>query len=293
MSTPEERLAALLRQEADTLLPTGDGLSKIQQRVAARRKARWFVIPSAALATAAAVTAFVVLGGSGAPQTTLLPPASPGPSAPPSTQPSPEPTAVPTSPAPVVDATPFVPAIWPFASQAQLDSWVADPSAMPWATSGLDVAKHFVSDYLKITDLTLSQPCVSCDVVELRNSDRQLVGTVTLVREDEDGKRAYSVAGVTHGEGFAVTSPEDGEKVASPVQVRGTITGVDEQIAITLLSQKGTELGSAGAPAGSGAPWSAQLTWTSSDWYTGALVLRTYDGRGLPNRLVVQRVVRA
>jgi len=44
---PEDTLAALLREEADTIVPAGDGLQKIQKRVAAKRKTRW-VLPGAA-----------------------------------------------------------------------------------------------------------------------------------------------------------------------------------------------------------------------------------------------------
>ena len=298
MSTPEEKLAALLREQAETVVPAGDGLSKIQKRVAARRKARWLVVPGAALVTAAAVSAFFVFGtanddsslsqfGSPSPtgyfcygQITE----GPCPSATPTSSPSPD----------GFVGQPFVPAIWPFASHDQAEAWRQSPQGKPWAGDNLGVAQHFVDDYLKLTGVHLVQTCNSCDVVQIIAADGRQVGTVGLVREDDGTPRAYSVAGVTFESSFAVTSPTEGQKVNSPLKVTGTIVGVDENVAITLVTQDGRVIGSTTAPAGSGAPWSTTLTWTDDNWYTGALVLKTYSPRdGSLNRLIVLRVVRA
>jgi hypothetical protein len=288
MSTPEDKLAALLREQAETVVPAGDGLSKIQKRVAARRKARWLVVPGAALVTAAAVSAFFVFGTADD-RTSLRQVTSPGPSV----VASPSPTA---SPSPSPDAfvgQPFAPAIWPFASHDQAEAWRQSPESRPWAGDNLGVAQHFVDDYLKLTGVHLVQTCNSCDVVEIVAADGSQVGTVGLVREDDGSPRAYSVAGVTFDSSFAVTSPTEGQRVTSPLKVTGTIVGVDENVAITLISQDGRTIGSTAAPAGSGAPWSTTLSWTDGNWYTGALVLKTYSARdGSLNRLIVQRVVR-
>lgn len=285
MTTPEDKLAALLREQAETVVPAGDGLSKIQQRVAARRKARWLVVPGAALVTAAAVSAFFVFGTSDD-RTSLRQVVSPGPSA----TASPSPSASPDG----FVGQPFAPAIWPFASHDQAEAWRQYPQGKPWAGDNLGVAQHFVDDYLKLTGVHLVQTCNSCDVVQILGADDQEIGTIGLVREDDGSPRAYSVAGVTFGSSFTVTSPTEGQKVTSPLQVKGTIVGVDENVAITLVTQDGRVIGSNGAPAGSGAPWSTTLTWTDSNWYTGALVLKTYSPRdGSLNRLIVLRVVRA
>jgi hypothetical protein len=304
MTTPEDRLAKLLREQADTLQPAGDGLSKIQSRLATRRKARWFVVPSAALATTAAVTAFFVLGGSGQ-QTTLVGPVGGSPS--PTCRavadyqagagcprPSSSPGAVTDSPTPTgFFGQPFAPAIWPFASGAQTQAWRANPSSKPWAESNLGVAQHFVDDYLQLTGVHLVQTCVSCDVVGIVNADGKDVGDVLLVREDDGSPRAFSVAGVSFNGAFALTSPQEGTKVTSPLTVTGTVTGVDENVSIDLLSQTGVQLAHTTAPAGSAQPWSGQLTWTDTNWYTGALVLKTYSLKdGSLTRVVVRRVVR-
>lgn len=300
MTTPEDRLAKLLREQADTLQPAGDGLSKIQSRLATRRKARWFVVPSAALATTAAVTAFFVLGGSGQ-QTTLVTPIGGSPSATASPTALPLPASCPSGvqPCPPTATTlpsshpPFGKAIWPFASQAQLDAWQADPASKPWATSNLAVAQHFVDDYLKLEGVHLLQSCVSCDVVEIQSADDKTVGLVTLVRQDTATQRAYSVYSVVGVGGFGISSPEEDAKISLPTTVTGTVTGVDENVSIDLLSQTGALLGHTSAPAGSGQPWAAQLTWTSADWYTGAIVAKTFSPKdGSLNRVVVRRVVR-
>jgi hypothetical protein len=189
-------------------------------------------------------------------------------------------------------ATAFTPALWPFASHAQTEAWRQDPSRMPWAGSNLQVAQHFVTDYLRLTGVHVVQSCVSCDVVSIVTAGGQEVATMTLVREDDGSPRAYSVAGVRVARGFAVTSPAEGGSVSSPLTVRGTLTGVDENVSTDLLTQSGRTIGHTSAPAGSGAPWSAQLSWTDTDWYTGALVLKTYSAKdGALSRLEVLRVV--
>jgi hypothetical protein len=474
MTTPEDRLAALLREESETVVPAGDGLQRIQTRVAKRRRLRWLVFPSAAFVTAAAVAAFFALGGGTGSSTLVQTPGSHGP--------TPTATALPTvtgggldhafeNPAlwpftsaqeiaawqstypyaddktalvqhylgdvlrltgfalsnpcescDVVDirvgtakvgsaalerflldghhvytissvggtdltvtrpttgdaisnptavsgritgvdehvslslvtqagatvgtggaqagsAVPwsgqlswsdtswahagvvaktfsprdgalnrltvvpvmngggsgstFTPAIWPFASAAQAQAWREDSSAMPWAGSNLDVAKHFISDYLKLTGVHAVQSCASCDVVRVVSASGQDVGTITLAREDDASPRAYSVSAVHVGTGFSVSSPADGDRVASPLTVRGTITGVDENVVIDLMTQSGHTIGHTTAPAGSGAPWSGRVSWSDASWYTGALVLKTYSAKdGSLNRLEVLRVVR-
>ena len=272
-ASPEDRLAALLREQAGTIVPSNGGLSRIQARLARRRRARWAVVPGAALVTAAVVLAVVLADGtddrSSLRQVLVTPSASP------------------------LLGQPFTPAIWPFASHAQADAWRHAQSGRPWAASNLGVAQHFVDDYLRLSGIHLVQTCVSCDVVELVNADGRDVGTVGLVREDDGSPRAYSVAGVSVRQGFSVTAPREGGRISSPLTVRGTIVGVDDNVAISLVAQDGRTIASSAAPAGSGAPWATTLTWTDDRWYTGALVLKTYSPKdGTLNRLVVLRVTR-
>jgi hypothetical protein len=312
MTTPEDRLAALLREQAETLTPGADGLTKIRARVANRRRARWFMVPSAAVATAVAVASFFVFSGpddqsslgqvGGSPSPSGSPffcyqPAAEGscPTPDPTASPSPDPTiagTTPPSPEGFVGQA-FEPAIWPFASHDQAQAWRQDTSSRPWAGDNLAVAQHFVDDYLHLTGVHLVQTCVSCDVVGIVNSDGQQVATVGLVREDDGSPRAYSVTGVYVGSGFTVTTPTEGQKITSPATLTGHITGVDENVSISLVTQDGRTIGTASAPAGSGAPWATTISWTDQGWYTGALVLKTYSPKdGALNRLIVLRVTR-
>ncbi|MDX6218491.1 MAG: Immunoglobulin-like domain of bacterial spore germination, partial [Frankiales bacterium] len=85
----------------------------------------------------------------------------------------------------------------------------------------------------------------------------------------------------------------EGQKITSPATLTGRITGVDENVSISLVTQDGRTIGTASAPAGSGAPWAATISWTDRGWYTGALVLKTYSPKdGALNRLIVLRVTR-
>ncbi|MCW2674270.1 MAG: hypothetical protein JWP14_2859 [Frankiales bacterium] len=296
MTTPEDRLAALLREQAETLTPGADGLAKIQARVASRRRTRWFVVPSAAVAAAVAVTSFFVFSGPDD-KSSLTQVGGPSPSASPyfcyqpvADGPCPTPQ---TSPSAGLVGQAFVAAIWPFASHDQAQAWRHDTSSMPWAADNLGVAQHFVDDYLHLTGVHLVQTCVSCDVVGIVNADGHEVATIGLVREDDGSPRAYSVSGVYPASGFTVTSPAEGRQITSPATLTGRITGVDENISISLVTQTGRSIGTASTPSGSGAPWSTTISWTDQDWYTGALVLKTYSPKdGALNRLIVLRARR-
>ncbi len=70
MSTPEERLSALLHDE--DVAVSGDGLSRIQARVARRRRRRLVLAPVAALAVVG-VVATAVLAVDRDPKSALLP----------------------------------------------------------------------------------------------------------------------------------------------------------------------------------------------------------------------------
>jgi hypothetical protein len=120
MTTPEDRLAALLREQAETLTPGADGLAKIRARVATRRRTRWFVVPSAAVAAAVAVTSFFVFSGPDD-KSSLTQVGGPSPSASPyfcyqpvADGPCPTPQ---TSPSAGLVGQAFVAAIWPFATR--------------------------------------------------------------------------------------------------------------------------------------------------------------------------------
>jgi hypothetical protein len=280
--TAEDRLRDLLRSEADTIHPTGDGLARIRERVARRRRVRFWLLPSAAVATAAAAAAFVLVAPDH-PQTQTLQPGE-TPSATATSEPSTS-----ASPAPVDTGDWQFAAFWPFASAAEARA--ADPPAA-WTTDGLEVGKRLVRDVLKLPDVTVVQTCVSCEALTLKVG-AQDVGTLQLGHYTVHGTRVFTVADVS-GTDLTVTSPKAGAAVVSPLSVTGRVTGVDENVQLRLLSTAGKELASASAPAGSAVPWSATLTWSSTDWTSGAVVGVTRSPRdGSVNRVVAVPVTRA
>ncbi len=293
--TAEDRLRDILHSEAAEILPTGDGLAKIQARIAQRRRTRLWLLPSAAVATAAAAAAFFLV----TPDTRKTQTLHPGetPTSQPTTEPTSEPTAEPTPVLADDGGTPLdYPAIWPFTTQAQASAWVEDSGSMPWADNGLEVGRHFVREHLGFTQITVTQTCVSCDVLALSVSGTS-VGELVLGRVGAGfatghGTRLFTVTDV-RGTDLTITTPKAGASVTSPLGVGGRITGVDENVSLRLLSLAGDQLAAAGAPAGSAVPWSTTLSWSRQDWSYGSVVGVTYDGRGVLNRVVAVPVRRS
>src|SRR3954464_12985492 len=96
---------ALLRESmrgtADTVVPSGDGLSRIQQRVSARRARQRWMRPTMALGSAAAVAlvavgAYAAVHGSGR-DSVKVPTATQSPDETPTSEPTPSQTTQPVS----------------------------------------------------------------------------------------------------------------------------------------------------------------------------------------------------
>jgi hypothetical protein len=248
-----------------------------------------WLLPSAAIATAAAAAAFVLIAPDDPKTQTLQPGGTPRVST----------TAEPgVSPAPAVPDDGGMPldtaAIWPFTAPDQLASW---RSAYPYAESSLDVGRHFVEDYLGLQGVEVSQTCVSCAVLQLKVGGAS-VGEVTLVRvgvgfASGHGTQVFTVVGVG-GTDLTVTSPKAGALVTSPTAVTGRITGVHENVMLRLLTDAGDELATVGAPAGQEVPWSETLSWSRTDWTHGAVVgVTRSDKDGAVTRVVAVPVTRA
>ena len=152
---PEDRLRDLLRNEASRVVPAGDGLAKIQQRLVRRRRRRGIFLPSAALAMAGVVSAFFVLVGSSGTQKLVQTPGTHRPSPsffcyPPLGEgPCPTASPPPSSGQPIA---PFDgPALWPFTSAEQAQAWTKDHGSRPWAADGVNVAQRFITDFLGLS----------------------------------------------------------------------------------------------------------------------------------------------
>jgi hypothetical protein len=276
--THEERLAALLREEAETVLPTGDGLARIQTRIAARRRSRWLLLPGAAVLTAGAVAAAFVLSGGGSGTTLTQTPTTHGPT----------PAATPTVTGGGLDHAFENPALWPFTSAQQIAQW---RSTYPYANDKTALVQHYLHDVLAVSGFTLSRPCESCDVVDIAVAGRK-VGQAALERFFLDGAQVWTISTIGETD-LKLLAPGAGEAVSSPTTVTGRITGVDEHVNLALVTQAGATVATGGTQAGSALPWTAQLSWTDTSWSHGAIVARTFSAKdGTLNRLTALPVMR-
>jgi hypothetical protein len=302
----EDRLREVLRREATTVVPAGDGLAKIQQRLVRRRRRRAFLLPACALATAGAVTAFFVLGGTGEWQKLVQTPTTHGPtpsSCHPGLPEGPCPTATPQPTAPPAgsDFSTTPPMLWPFTSDNEARSWERSPGPRTWASDPDQVTRHFVQDFLGITGASttlVSGDCIDCPsqhrpttVIGVTVGGRR-VAAVQLAQVS-DAKGPWTVTGVL-GADLTITSPRPGAAVSSPLSVTGRITGVDENVRLRLITATGKEIATAGAPAGSAVPWQGTLAWADPSWTTAGIVGTTYSLKdGSLTRVVVQPVRQA
>ncbi|MCU1601477.1 MAG: hypothetical protein JWO22_2186 [Frankiales bacterium] len=285
--SPEDRLAALLREEADTLRPAGDGLATIRKRVAARRRSRW-VLPGALVATAAATSLVFVLSDNGGQSALQQTPGTPAPSV---TEPSPstEPSVTPSTAGGGLNHAFENPAIWPFTSAQEIADW---KTTYPYAGDKTALVQHYLKDVLSLDGtFTLTKPCESCDLVDISLAGRK-VGQAALERFFLDGDPVYTISTIGETD-LKVAAPTDGEAISSPTRVSGRLTGVDENVRITLVDSQGGQLGTTTAPAGTAVPWEGSVSWTATGWVHGAVVLTTFSAKdGTLNRLTVLPVTR-
>jgi hypothetical protein len=288
----EDRLRDVLRGEATTIVPAGDGLERIRDRVERRRRVRRWVVPSAVLATGAAAAALllVVPDDGRTPQTLDQASASPSvsESAAPTTTVTPSPTPGGVTPQPSDSWQ--GPAYWPFASADDLVN-VADP-VPAWLEDGLQVGQRLVRDVLQLQGVTVSQTCVSCETLELTVAGSH-VGTVNLGHYTVRGTRVFTVVRINDTD-LEISSPTAGTAISSPTRVTGRIQGVDENVRLRLVAKDGGVVSQGTTPAGSAVPWTANLSWTARDWDTGAILATTGNMRdGAINRVALEPVRRS
>jgi hypothetical protein len=207
-----------------------------------------------------------------------------------------------TTPAPTTTATPlpvtsttnqaniglgsYLP-LWPFATSEEVQAWEQSNSSgghQPWHLDAGITALAFVNGYLGFTEI---------DTVIHTNIDASgahvAIGFVTagtststatvihMVRWGTSPGSPWEVVG-TDDTTLALTTPAYGSTVTSPATVGGTITGVDEQLVVTVhQSASSAPLGvSAGVPAGGvNAPWSTTVSYRGATEPVLAFVVQT------------------
>jgi hypothetical protein len=292
----EELLRTSLYDEADTILPAGDGLSRIQGRVATRRsRAAWWqptaVLGSVAVVAVAGFAAYAMTRSHGQPSTikttNVGDSATPTPSA--STS---------TSPAPVVNKVTFpATAFYPFTSEPAEQQWEAQdgPTKQPWVLDPTLEAKTFVASFAGQSGIDQ----VFTPHVSGRNA------TVTLGRTLHDGGRAipvkvttvhlvrfgkaWLVVGASDPNGnLKLTNPKPGQTLTSPAVIAGPGYGVDEQVRIDVRTVSGVaRTGEMPSVAfGNGVPqWSTNVSFSAADSRGAVLVVEPSAADGGPGRM--------
>jgi hypothetical protein len=293
----EDRLRQILLAEAEDVIPAGDGLQRIQDRLADRRSLRSKLLPAIAIA------GVVVIAGAAAVTVSLTDDGSLKQRQPPANHTSPEPA--PTTctgglceepkPSPTLSTTGVTTSasgipLWPFTTDAQAADWERHPGARAWASDPVQVTQHLMDDYLKLPGHAVLRD-ETADVVNVDvTAASRTVSTVRLVRIGRDANGPWAVTGATTVV-LAVTQPTDGDEVSSPISIAGTATNPDTSVHLRLLADR--LLGEGFAMAGRDAPWTHSLPWKGTDWSVAALVADTSDGKGDLSAISITAVSRS
>jgi hypothetical protein len=298
-NTVEQRIRAALTAAGDAI--TEQSLRPVPVPTATgsggpRRRARWVapLLAAAAVVAVAVGTAALVnkpnAGHHVRPGQTAVPslstsaaasPTNGAPTSPPTHSSTPGATA--TRPANVRACPPptlcalravFEP-LWPFADFRAAEAWraaYAKAGTQPWHRDAGQTALLFTRDYLGFTDITMvtsttfdAQGAHVGVGYRAPNGRPHTAAVLHLVRYTQPGTEpdaGWEVVGSDDTD-FSLERPAYASRVSSPMTVGGHITGVDENITVTVLSGSGNNAAGAGAslPAGGQhSPWQLSLS---------------------------------
>lgn len=276
----DEKIAAILRMEADTVEPSAAGYDVIKSGIEARRRRTWWLRGSAFAATAlGTAAALVVLGSNPTPQSVDQTPASPGPSV--TAEPSPSATAAPTV-APKPDAEPLG-AVWPLTTYRELREWQADTETYPSLSAAQTSALGFARNYLLSPDATVTavEERGGSFFFEMRRGTI-VVSTLELKGFGDGGTAPYLVV-AARSEAVAITAPVAGAAISSPLRASGTYQGVEPGYLARLRADgpgsAPEEIGEDNATFAPPNTWSAEVGFTTTR-RTGSLMVTMLDGNG-------------
>ncbi len=192
----------------------------------------------------------------------------------PTTPPPTSPTPTPTQSAPAAFELGYQP-LWPFANLADAKEWQAsyrNGGHQPWHLSATATAQAFVAS-LGFTEIdTITSQRTDTDGAHIGvgyvdpNGAKRTAAVLHLVRFGTDTDSPWEVVGSDDTD-FSLEKPDYGSVVSSPVTVGGHITGVDENIKVS-VRQVSTEkpIGQACCtPAGGvNQPWSTKVSFSAS-----------------------------
>jgi hypothetical protein len=283
VSTPEDRLRQVLLAEAEELRPAGDGLQRIQARLADRRSLRSKLLPAVAIAGVVAVAGAAAITVSLTDDGSLKqPPAHQGTPKPIPTgcagglceEPIPSPSLSTTA---VTTSASGIP-VWPFTTDAQAADWEARPGPRAWASDPVQVTQHLLDDYLALPGQAMKRADDNADVALVDvSAGGRTVSQVRLVHVGRDPNGPWSVVSAS-AVSLAITQPSDGDEVSSPINIAGTAADPDTSVHLRLMADR--MLGEGYAMAGRDIPWTHSLPWTGAGWTVAALVANTFNGKG-------------
>ena len=240
---------------------------------------------------------------------------SPVPSPPPSGPYQSPSTGAPTSPAPSVSATtptpPAAPApayefgyqpLWPFADLASAQAWQAahrSGGVQPWHADPAQTALSFTQGYLGLTEINrVTSTRVTSEGAYVGVGYRDLNGgmhtsaVLFLVRFGPDADSPWEVVG-SDDTTFSLEQPAYGSTVQSPMLVGGHITGVDENIRVTVrsLGSSAPVGGSCCQPAGgNGTAWAMSVPFSAPPGTVLTIVATTGGHLQTVERFAIQGV---
>jgi hypothetical protein len=292
----DELLRSALRDEADTVMPAGDGLARIQQRVQTRDlRGRWLrpalALGSAAVLAGLGIGAAILVNNSG--NDTLKTGSGGSPSITPSLTASSEPAAL---------LPPFpAQAIFPFTSISDEQGWQQDYNngGTTWQADPTEVATRWVQSYL-------DQPSVD-KVMSIADDNGDKIVTLGRVLQGE-GNNLFAVTAVhltQYDKAWIVTrasdptnymsisSPAPGSTIKTPVTVTGPGFGSDEVAQLDVRdATSDTSYGTAHFGFGNGTTeWSQPVNFNRPGSPIGVLVaVDTSNADGGPSRIVAEQV---
>ena len=155
--------------------------------------------------------------------------------------------------------------LWPFGSYAEAEQWrTAGDGSQAWHLDAAQTALNFTQSYLGFTEIdqvgtpTLSDTGARVSVGYLDpNGQLQIAAVLHLVRYGTAKDSPWEVVG-SDDTTLTLEQPAYGSQVSSPLTVSGHITGVDENVAVSVLASQNDRVTLARIPAGGD-----QAAWTT------------------------------
>ena len=177
--------------------------------------------------------------------------------------------------------------LWPFATSEEVQAWEQSNGSgghQPWHLDAGLTAQGFVTGYLGFTEIdTVIHTTIDASGAHVAigfvttGTSTSTAAVIHMVRWGTSPSAPWEVVG-TDDTTLALTMPAYGSTATSPVTAGGTITGVDEQLVVTVRqSASSAPLGvSAGVPAGGvKTPWSTAVSYRGATEPVLAIVVQT------------------